>query len=120
MGEKYPLLTPKEIISALAKRGFELKSQRGSHAKYSDGQRTVIIPMHREVARGTLYPYQLKFPERASVYPTGKRTPTTLCGGFFKRLRYKKYPCAGGDRVERLPRFAVEPLLLRVAVMPAP
>ena len=54
MGEKYPLLTPREIISALAKRGFEFKAQRGSHAKYSDGQRVVVIPMHREVARGTL------------------------------------------------------------------
>ena len=54
MGDKYPLLAPKEIISALAKRGFEFQTQRGSHAKFSDGQRTVIIPMHREVARGTL------------------------------------------------------------------
>ena len=54
MGEKYPLLTPKEILAALAKRGFEFKTQRGSHVKYSDGQHVVIIPMHREVARGTL------------------------------------------------------------------
>ena len=54
MGDKYPILTPKEIISALGKNGFGFKTQRGSHAKYSNGQRTVIIPMHHEVARGTL------------------------------------------------------------------
>ena len=29
-----------------------------------------------------LYHYQLSFPERASVYPTGKRTPTEHCAGF--------------------------------------
>jgi len=54
MPGKYPLLRPAEIIAALGKRGFEYKSQRGSHAKYSNGTRKVIIPMHSEVARGTL------------------------------------------------------------------
>jgi len=54
MPEKYPLLRPAEIIAALAKRGFHYKSRRGSHAKYTDGARNVIVPMHTEVARGTL------------------------------------------------------------------
>lgn len=54
MGSKYPLLTPKEVISALEKSGFHFVSQRGSHMKYSDGHNTVIIPNHSEVARGTL------------------------------------------------------------------
>ncbi|MDR1786249.1 MAG: type II toxin-antitoxin system HicA family toxin [Spirochaetaceae bacterium] len=54
MPGKYPLLRPAEIITALDKRGFRYKSQRGSHAKYSNGTRKVIIPMHSEVARGTL------------------------------------------------------------------
>jgi len=31
---------------------------------------------------------RLKFPEIASVYPTGKWTPTKHCVGFFNRLRY--------------------------------
>jgi len=52
--DKYPLLAPREIISVLAKRGFEFQTQRGSHAKYYDGRHTVVIPIHREVARGTL------------------------------------------------------------------
>ena len=54
MAKKYPLLEPNEIISALSKKGFAYKSQRGSHAKYSNGYRTAIIPMHDTVARGTL------------------------------------------------------------------
>jgi predicted RNA binding protein YcfA (HicA-like mRNA interferase family) len=51
---KYPLLKPDDIISALSKKGFVFKSQKGSHAKYSNGYYTLIIPMHNIVARGTL------------------------------------------------------------------
>ena len=54
MGDKYPLLKPREVIAALIKIGFLFKSQRGSHAKYTDGVHTVIVPMHDEIARGTL------------------------------------------------------------------
>jgi predicted RNA binding protein YcfA (HicA-like mRNA interferase family) len=54
MGEKYPILRPNEIISALAKKGFVFKSRKGSHAKYTNGHRTTVIPMHDTVARGTL------------------------------------------------------------------
>ena len=57
MGSKYPILSPKEIIKALSKLGFEKVSQRGSHAKYRNQTtpvKTVIIPMHSEIARGTL------------------------------------------------------------------
>ena len=51
---KYPILKPQEIISVLSKKGFVYKSQNGSHAKYTDGHRSVIVPMHSTVARGTL------------------------------------------------------------------
>jgi len=51
---KYPILKPNEIISALHKKGFYFKSQKGSHAKYTNGFSNVIIPMHNTVARGTL------------------------------------------------------------------
>jgi len=50
----YPILRPIEIISALSKKGFYYKSQKGSHAKYTNGNNTVIIPMHDTIARGTL------------------------------------------------------------------
>ena len=39
---------------ALAKKGFSFKSQKGSHAKYTNGKRVVIIPMHDSIARGTI------------------------------------------------------------------
>ena len=54
MGSKYPILTPKQITSALEKIGFIFVKQRGSHMKYQKGQYTVIIPNHSEVAKGTL------------------------------------------------------------------
>lgn len=54
MGSKYPILTPQQIIAALKKAGFSYKSQRGSHVKYTRDGRNVIVPMHDEVARGTL------------------------------------------------------------------
>ena len=54
MGSKYPVLSPKEIVSALEKKNFAFVSQKGSHMKYSNGFRVVIIPNHAEVAKGTL------------------------------------------------------------------
>jgi predicted RNA binding protein YcfA (HicA-like mRNA interferase family) len=54
MADKYPILKPSEIIFALSKKGFVYRSQKGSHAKYTDGHRTAVIPMHNTVARGTL------------------------------------------------------------------
>ena len=54
MSNKYPLLRPEEVISALVKRGFVYKSQKGSHVKYTNENRITVIPMHDEVARGTL------------------------------------------------------------------
>ena len=54
MGDKYPILRPSEIISALSKKGFAFKSQKSSHMKYTNGHYTVIIPDHRTVGKGTL------------------------------------------------------------------
>jgi predicted RNA binding protein YcfA (HicA-like mRNA interferase family) len=57
MGSKYPVLKPNEIITILIKLGFVVVSQRGSHIKLrKEGKetRTVIIPNHYEVAKGTL------------------------------------------------------------------
>jgi predicted RNA binding protein YcfA (HicA-like mRNA interferase family) len=57
MGSKYPILPPTEVIKVLEKIGFQKTSQKGSHAKYKkmgNPQRVVIIPMHNEIAKGTL------------------------------------------------------------------
>lgn len=54
MGSKYPVLPPKKISDTLEKFGFSFVSQKGSHMKYSNGTKSVIIPNHYEVAKGTL------------------------------------------------------------------
>jgi predicted RNA binding protein YcfA (HicA-like mRNA interferase family) len=57
MGSKYPVLAPEKIIRVLENLGFYKVSQKGSHVKYKkEGEptRIVIIPMHYEVAKGTL------------------------------------------------------------------
>jgi len=54
VSNKYPILKPNEIILALSKKGFIFKSQKGSHAKYTNGHQITIIPLHDTVARGTL------------------------------------------------------------------
>jgi predicted RNA binding protein YcfA (HicA-like mRNA interferase family) len=54
---RLPALTGDQIVTALAKAGFEVLRQRGSHAylKHLDGRATVV-PLHKgeTVARGLL------------------------------------------------------------------
>ena len=57
MGSKYPVLPHKDVIKALKKLGFNQVSQRGSHVKFKNTTnpiKSVIIPMHNEIAKGTL------------------------------------------------------------------
>lgn len=57
MSSKYPILPPKRIIKIMVQKfGFEKISQKGSHVKYRNfnTQKIFIIPMHREIAAGTL------------------------------------------------------------------
>lgn len=54
MPSKYPVLSPTEVIHRLEERGFSFVSQKGSHRKYRKDSRVVIVPMHDEIAKGTL------------------------------------------------------------------
>ncbi len=55
MSPSLPTVSGREVVRALAKVGFSEVSQRGSHLKLRSPEgRTVIVPMHRELARGTL------------------------------------------------------------------
>jgi len=45
---------PEEVIKGLEGNGFRFVKQRGSHRKYKSNGRTVIVPMHYELAKGTL------------------------------------------------------------------
>ncbi len=48
-------LSGADVVRALASFGFEFVSQRGSHTKLRNAAgRTVIVPMHKELAFGTL------------------------------------------------------------------
>lgn len=53
-----PVVSGRKIIKALAKRGFYVSRQRGSHVvlvKYIDGKKlVVVVPDHKEVDPGTL------------------------------------------------------------------
>ncbi|TVQ30846.1 MAG: type II toxin-antitoxin system HicA family toxin [Phycisphaeraceae bacterium] len=52
-----PVVSGKETIRALERLGFERKRQRGSHvvmAKKGETVRVVTVPLHQEIARGTL------------------------------------------------------------------
>jgi predicted RNA binding protein YcfA (HicA-like mRNA interferase family) len=55
MSPALPLVSGREVVRALEAAGFAHISTKGSHAKlrHPDG-RTVIVPLHRSLARGAL------------------------------------------------------------------
>jgi len=54
MPSKYPVLSSDEVVKRLERHGFSFASQKGSHRKYRCDNRVVIVPMHDEIAKGTL------------------------------------------------------------------
>ena len=56
MSSKIPILSSKEVVKILETFGFLKILQKGSHAKYKNFQsnKICIVPMHYEIARGTL------------------------------------------------------------------
>lgn len=55
---KLPVLSGHKIVKALEKEGFRVVGQKGSHVrlkkKTKEGTLIVVIPLHSEVAKGTL------------------------------------------------------------------
>ena len=55
---KMPIVSGQEAVRALQRLGFTLDRQRGSHAILKKrtplGEIGCVIPMHREIAAGTL------------------------------------------------------------------
>jgi predicted RNA binding protein YcfA (HicA-like mRNA interferase family) len=55
---KLPVVSGAEAVKALQRLGFFIDRQRGSHVVLkkvsAGGERGCVIPMHREVALGTL------------------------------------------------------------------
>ena len=54
MSPRLPVVSGADTVAALRKAGFEQVSQRGSHVKLRSADATVIVPLHRELAPGTL------------------------------------------------------------------
>lgn len=55
MSPALPVVSGAEAVRALQQAGFQRVSQRGSHVKLrSPTSRTAIVPLHRELAPGTL------------------------------------------------------------------
>ncbi|MBB6122219.1 type II toxin-antitoxin system HicA family toxin [Nocardiopsis algeriensis] len=50
-----PIASGAQVVAALEKAGFEHVKTRGDHAKLrrSRDSRTVIVPLHKELKRGT-------------------------------------------------------------------
>jgi len=55
---KLPVISGREMVKVLAKMGFTIVGRKGSHVrmKRQHGKEVliVIVPMHRELAKGTL------------------------------------------------------------------
>jgi predicted RNA binding protein YcfA (HicA-like mRNA interferase family) len=55
---KLPVVSGREIIRILTKIGFEIVGRKGSHVRLKRRRNKelliVVVPMHRELARGTL------------------------------------------------------------------
>jgi predicted RNA binding protein YcfA (HicA-like mRNA interferase family) len=51
---KLPDVSGKEARRALERMGFVFKRQSGSHVILRRGSRGCVVPMHREINRGTL------------------------------------------------------------------
>jgi predicted RNA binding protein YcfA (HicA-like mRNA interferase family) len=51
---RLPVVSGWQCVKALQRAGFEISRQKGSHVKPRRGERTVIVPNHKELDRGTL------------------------------------------------------------------
>jgi len=51
---KLPVLSGKKLIEALKKDGFRIIHQKGSHISLRKVNFKTVVPLHDELARGTL------------------------------------------------------------------
>jgi len=52
---RLPVLSGREVVKALCRIGYYVRNQKGSHVHLRHPERPPLtIPMHEEVARGTL------------------------------------------------------------------
>jgi predicted RNA binding protein YcfA (HicA-like mRNA interferase family) len=51
---KLPALSGAELVSLLKKEGFQVVRQRGSHVSLQKGAYRTVVPLHDDLAKGTL------------------------------------------------------------------
>jgi len=51
---KLPVLSGKELIALLKKNRFDIVRQKGSHVSLQRGTLKTVVPLHDELAKGTL------------------------------------------------------------------
>jgi predicted RNA binding protein YcfA (HicA-like mRNA interferase family) len=55
---KLPIISGKDLIKFLNKKGFEMVSQKGSHVRLKQNKfgevKVTIVPLHKELDTGTL------------------------------------------------------------------
>jgi predicted RNA binding protein YcfA (HicA-like mRNA interferase family) len=49
-----PITSGPKVVRALERAGWEHVSTRGDHAKLRRGNQRVVVPLHKELKRGTL------------------------------------------------------------------
>lgn len=51
---KLPVLSGRELIEILTKAGFQVVRQKGSHVSLQKANHQTVVPLHDELAKGTL------------------------------------------------------------------
>ena len=51
---KLPVLSGKELVKFLTKAGFQVVRQKGSHVSLQKENYKTVIPLHNELAKGTI------------------------------------------------------------------
>jgi len=51
---KLPVLSGEELIKCLARAGFQVVRRKGSHVSLQKGGHKTVVPLHYELAKGTL------------------------------------------------------------------
>jgi len=54
MSAKLPILSGIQLIKILAKKGFIIRRQSGSHVILQNNERVFSVPLHDELKKGTL------------------------------------------------------------------
>lgn len=51
---KLPVISGEMLVAALKKSGFAVVRQKGSHVSLQKGEHKTVVPLHNELAKGTL------------------------------------------------------------------